>query len=284
MNPTSRSVQANGLRHHLLEWDGGGATTLLCLHGFLDFAWGFQPIAPALAEAGYHVVAPDLRGHGDTEWIGRGGYYHFMDYVFDVADLVDALTRERLMLVGHSMGAAISALYAGTFPDRVHKLVLMEGLSVPEAPLEQLPERTANWVASVRKARQRKPKVYASVEAAAARLKANDPMLDDALAHFLAEKGTREVEGGRSFKHDPVHLTRGPYPFRLSNVVPFWERIDCPTLLIDAAASDLQAPDRAERHSKFRHAREVIIPDAGHMMIRHQPQRVAEVLLDFLRG
>src|SRR5512135_1117342 len=111
--PEHREVEANGLRHHLLTWDGGGRTTLLCLHGFLDLSWGFAPVAPALAEAGYHVVAPDLRGHGDTEWVGRGGYYHFMDYLHDVADLADAVARDDLVVVGHSMGGSIAALLAG---------------------------------------------------------------------------------------------------------------------------------------------------------------------------
>ena len=130
--PTRREVVANGLRHNLLEWDGKGHTTLLCLHGFLDLSWGFAPIAPALAAAGYHVVAPDLRGHGDTEWVGAGGYYHFMDYLHDVADLVDAVAREELVLLGHSMGGSIAALFAGVFPGRTRRIVVMEGMRLPE--------------------------------------------------------------------------------------------------------------------------------------------------------
>src|SRR5512142_1732386 len=112
MDPISRSVIANGLRHRVLEWDGGGGTTLLCLHGFLDFAWAFHRVGPMLAAAGYHVVAPDLRGHGRTERVGAGGYYHFLDYVHDVADLVDAVARDRLAIVGHSMGGGITGYYA----------------------------------------------------------------------------------------------------------------------------------------------------------------------------
>ncbi|MFN7135449.1 MAG: alpha/beta fold hydrolase, partial [Myxococcales bacterium] len=266
MDPIERSVVANGLKHHVLEWDGGGGTTLLCLHGFLDLSWGFAPIAPALARAGYHVVAPDLRGHGDTERIGAGGYYHFMDYVFDVAELAPALARERLVLVGHSMGGAISALYAGAFPDRVHRLVVMEGLDVSETPVSELPERTARWVQTVQAARARAPKVHPGIEAAADRLQANDARLERPLALFLAEKGTRAEGGGRVFKHDPVHLTRGPYAFRLEAVRPFWERIACPTLLLDGAESDFRSEDRRQRHALFRHAREHTIAGAGHMM------------------
>jgi len=279
-------VVANQLRHHVLEWDGGGRTTVLCLHGFLDLAWGFAPIAPALAAAGLHVVAPDLRGHGDSERVGAGGYYHFLDYVFDVADLADALARDRLVVAGHSMGGSIAAYYAGAFPARVARLVVMEGVGVPVEPYARFPERTAEWIDSVRRARTRAPRVYPSIAAAAARLCETDPRCDEPTALFLAEHGTRAVDGGRVFKHDPVHVTRGPYGFRLELARAFWERITAPTLLVDAAHSIfLMLPDLEERYAFFRApgTRRARIEDAAHMMIRHQPGAVAREVLAFLR-
>jgi pimeloyl-ACP methyl ester carboxylesterase len=236
-HPAHRNVVANGLRHHLLEWDGGGPTTLLCLHGFLDLAWSFAPVAPALAAAGYHVVAPDMRGHGDTDRIGAGGYYYFMDYLHDVADLVDAVARDRLALLGHSMGGGIAALYAGAFPERPERLVVMEGIHFREHPGESPPRRAAEWVQAVRRARLREPRVFPSIEACAERVRKFDPRCPPDLALFLAERGTLPVPGGRAFKHDPVHVTRGPYPNRLDLSKAFWSAIRCPVLLLDAEHS-----------------------------------------------
>jgi len=116
MEPTNRDVHIHGFRHRVLEWDGGDSTTLLCLHGFLDLAWSWFAVAPKLAAAGFHVVAPDLRGHGDSDRVGPGGLYHFLDHVRDAADVADALTRERLFVCGHSLGAMIAAYHASSSP------------------------------------------------------------------------------------------------------------------------------------------------------------------------
>ena len=283
-HPVHRDVVANDLRHHVLEWDGGGRTTVLCLHGFLDLAWGFAPIAPALAAAGYHVVAPDLRGHGDSDRVGAGGYYYFMDYLHDVADLVDLLSRERLAIVGHSMGGSIAALYAGAFPDRPDRAVVMEGIRVEERPGESLPRRAADWVHAVRKARLRGPRALPSIEACAERLRQFDPRCPPDLALFLAERGTAPVPGGRAYKHDPVHVTRGPYPFRLDQSKAYWSAVRCPVLFVEAEESEQPAPpDMDERIACFRDARRAVVASAGHMMIRHQPEAVARLLLEFLR-
>jgi pimeloyl-ACP methyl ester carboxylesterase len=284
MEPLSREVVANRLRHRVLEWNGGGHKTVLLLHGFLDIAWGWKRVAEPLAAAGMRVLAPDLRGHGDSDRIGPGGYYHFFDYVFDVADLIEALTDRPLVLIGHSMGGAIASYFAGAFPEAIERVAILEGFGMREESPEVVPARTAEWVRSVRKARARQPRVYPTLEAAAARLRELDPRCDPDFACFLAEQGTREVPGGRAFKHDPVHLTRGPLPFQLALVRPLWEAIRCPTLLVEASESELlaQVPGYEERYRHFRHARRVIITDAGHMLIRHQPERLVAELLAFI--
>jgi pimeloyl-ACP methyl ester carboxylesterase len=283
MDASHSIVVANQLRHHVLTWDGGGSTTVLCLHGFLDSAWGFAQTAPRLAEAGFHVVAVDLRGHGDTEWVKPGGNYHFFDYVFDVADLAEAVSRDRLAIVGHSMGGAIASLYGASFPERPERIAIMEGLIIHEQPLEEMPERTAQWITSVRRLRQRLPKRYPSVEAAAERIRANDPRCPPEVALEAARHGTRAVEGGVVFKHDPTHQARGPHPFRTDHWRSYWTRVRCPTLLVDGGESEAsRPPDYEARLAAFPHGRRVIIPEAGHMMMRHRPAEVAAALLDFL--
>ena len=114
--PDSHKVLANGLEQHVLEWPSRGPApgpTVLLLHGYMDAAATWQPVAPALTAEGFRVLAPDLRGYGDGARVPAGGYYHFADYVFDVADLVDQLVPagSPLIVVGHSMGGTIANMY-----------------------------------------------------------------------------------------------------------------------------------------------------------------------------
>lgn len=283
--PASRKLQLDtGLGYHLLEWDGGGDHTILLIHGFLDHAWGWQPMVEAGLAGGLHIVAPDMRGHGDSDWIGAGGYYHFPDYLADLHDLVEKLARPRLSLVGHSMGGSIAAYYAGAFPDRVHRLALLEGLGPPETSTS-MPERIVTWLAAWKRVRERTPKSYASLDEAAARLAAHDPLVLPAEALRLAERGTAPALGNRvRFKHDPLHATPGPYGFSLDVARQFWTRICCPTLLVYGADSRLRhaPPEESRRGAFFANARTVTLPNAGHMLQRHQPTALAHLLRDFL--
>ena len=289
--PTSRRVPLRtGLAYNVLEWGAAGAEhTVLLVHGFLDFAWGWDAVARRLAAAGLHVLAPDMRGHGDSDRVGAGGYYHFMDYVADLHEVVRLCACSRLSLVGHSMGGGISAYYAGVFPERLAHLAVLEGVNAPEHPME--PSRAAAWIAgwtglAERTAASGKSRAYASLEAAAERLRKNDPRLDPALALWLAERGTRRrADGSIEFKHDPLHVTVGPYGFSVDVATRFWRRITCPTLIVDGAESAFRlAPAEAERrYGAFAQARRAILPGAAHMMQRHQPDALADLLLDFVR-
>jgi pimeloyl-ACP methyl ester carboxylesterase len=282
--PASRKLQlATGLGYHLLEW-GDGDHTVVLIHGFLDHAWGWQPMVEASLTAGLHVVAPDMRGHGDSDWIGPGGYYHFPDYLADLHELIGQVGRARVSLVGHSMGGSIAAYYAGSFPERIHRLALLEGLGPPESK-EPMPARVATWLDAWKKVRERSPKSYASVDEAAARLRDHDPIISRDMALFLAEKGTTPALGGRiRFKHDPLHVTPGPYGFSLATAESFWRRVRCPTLLVAGAQSLMRhAPAEEQRRSAcFQHARRAFVDGAGHMMQRHQPARVGELVRAFL--
>jgi pimeloyl-ACP methyl ester carboxylesterase len=282
--PVSRKLQlATGLGYHMLEW-GDGDHTVVLIHGFLDNAWGWQPVVDAALSAGLHIVAPDMRGHGDSDWVGAGGYYHFVDYLADLHELVGQVGRARVSLVGHSMGGSIAAYYAGAFPERVHKLALLEGLGPPESK-EAMPARVATWLAAWKKVREKSPKSYATVEEAAARIAEHDPLVSAETARFLAEKGTTAALGGRiRFKHDPLHATPGPWGFSLAVAEQFWRRVRCPTLLVAGAQSMMRhtPSEEARRIKCFQHARRAIVEGAGHMMQRHQPKKLGEVLRTFL--
>jgi len=127
VQPTSRSIVANGLRHHLLEWDGGGRSTVLCLHGFLDLAWAFHRIAPRLAQAGFHVIAPDLRGYGRSSPPRSypPDFYH--RDATDMGMLLKALASEPAHVLGWSDGAIITVILAVNHPELVRGVVIWGG-------------------------------------------------------------------------------------------------------------------------------------------------------------
>lgn len=286
MIPRSRRLALpTGLTYHVLEWGepvarGGHDHTVVLVHGFLDLAWGWAPVAERLA-SDFHVVAIDLRGHGDSDWIGAGGYYHFFDYVADLDAVIARVARTRLSVAGHSMGGSVVGYWAGTRPERVHRLALLEGLGPPEAGPD-LPARTRGWIEGWRAAAPRFPKVMADVADAAARLRKHDPLLDAPTAHALAERGTRRTSTGVAWKHDPVHLTQGPYPYRVEAAATFWRAVTAPVIYLEGDRSMLRLPDPEidRRLAAFRTARRVVIAGAGHMLQRNAPAAVADALRD----
>ncbi|HEY8553590.1 MAG TPA: alpha/beta hydrolase [Burkholderiales bacterium] len=283
--PRARTIEANGLRHNVLEWDNAAAdTTVVLLHGFLDLAWSFERVAERLA-ARYHVIAPDFRGHGDSEWIGRGGYYYFPDYTADLARLLPPLTRGRVYLVGHSMGGTVATYYTGTFPERVQKLALLEGIGPPDTKPEDAPERMLEHIRTVDEVRAKALKPLPSLAAAAERLRRLYPRLEAAWAERLAEKSTRPAPdgppGSRIWKHDPLHRTRSPVPFNLAQFRAFIARIRCPVLLVNGGESDMAMARDPERQRLYPNARVRTLPGAGHMMQLDQPGALADILLEF---
>jgi pimeloyl-ACP methyl ester carboxylesterase len=274
-----RLALSSGLTYHVLEWEHPGDLTFVLVHGFSDLGYGWIDVAERLAQHG-HVVAPDLRGHGDSDWIGAGGYYHFFDYIADLDEVIARMARPRMILVGHSMGGSVCGYWAGTRPERLAGLVLIEGLGPPDSAALEPTARTANWIEAWRTGRS-KQRVMPSLDEAVARLRKFDPLLDEAMARRMAVTGTREIEGGVTWKHDPLHMTMGPYPFRLDVAKAFWRRVACPTLIVDGAESRLNLPlaERAERRASFANHRHVVVEGAGHAVQRHQPAAIADLIL-----
>jgi pimeloyl-ACP methyl ester carboxylesterase len=282
--PTSRKLRlATGLDYHLLEWGPPGAPTVVMVHGFLDLAWAFAQVAERLASS-YRVVAIDWRGHGDSDWAGPGGYYHFMDYVADLDDVVAQVSpSDPVSVVAHSMGGTVALYWAGVRPAKCRRAVSLEGLGPPEMP-SVLPARTARWIDAWRETRGKPLKVMASLADAAARMRKHDPLLGDELALWLAERGTRAVDGGFVWKHDPLHATQGPYPFRRDAAIEYWKAITAPVLYVEGAVSSFRflGAEVDARLAVMKDARRATIEGAGHAIARHQPDRLAEVLREFL--
>ena len=287
MKPHERQIElATGLRYHVREWgDADDADqTVILVHGFLDSSATWCPIADAGLAAGRHLVAPDMRGHGDSDRIGAGGYYYFADYLADLDALLECFPDRRIALVGHSMGGSVCAYFTGTYPQRVEKLALLEGMGPPESS-KSAPARIANWIAAWRKIRESTARTYADLAEAAARLRKHDPLLPEELALELAAVGTKKLQDGRLiFKHDRLHATMGPYPFRFEVAAEFWSSIECPVLALEGGESIFRqlGAEAERRYAHIANVRREVVPGAAHMMQRHQPEAIAALLGDFL--
>lgn len=256
--------------------------SVLMLHGFLDSGATWELVAEPLARAGYDVIVPDLRGYGDSGRVGAGGYYHFPDYVGDVAALVDLLAPKRLALVGHSMGGTVASLYAGALPDRLEKLALLEGLGTIHAGPSAALTRMRTWLEDMRKL-ETPQRPLASFEEAVERLARMHPSIPQERIESRARLLTRTDDSGQlRWAYDPMHRTTSPTPFSSDAFKFFLQSITVPTLFVSGGSLGWRVPDENERLACIAKVTHVDLPDAGHMMHWKAPEAVAECLLRFL--
>ncbi len=273
VGPASSFYVSQRLKLHFVDWGNDEKPPLLLVHGGRDHARSWDWVARALREE-YHVIAPDLRGHGDSAW-AIGGQYTLPEYVLDVAQLIDTLGLAPLRIVAHSMGAAISLFYAGVFPDKVSKLVAIEGMKIPD-PVQALMdveiwEATARWINDVRSGSSRQPRRYASIEDAAARMQKENPHLSPEQARHLTVHGVaRNEDGSFSWKFD--NGARPIFPQRMPKGTQeaLWQRIACPTLLMHGTESWHGDPSADGRARHIEHSRVVAVEDAGHWVHHDQ--------------
>ena len=147
--PESQFVEIRGLRYHLRHWRGDPAQRMVLLHGWMDVSASFQFLVDALARD-WDVVAPDWRGYGLTDW-GRSDCYWFPDYLADLDALLERIQPDApANLAGHSLGGNVACLYAGVKPQRIAKLVNLEGFGMAPTRPEQAPRRYARWLTTPR--------------------------------------------------------------------------------------------------------------------------------------
>ena len=283
VGPTSHFHVSQRLRIHYVDWGNESAPAVVLVHGGRDHARNWDWVARDLRRD-FHVIAPDLRGHGDSQW-AVGGMYAVADFVLDIANLIDALGDREIYLVGHSLGGAIALQYAGTFPERISCVVAIEGWGPPMIEEQPAHVRMRQWVNHMHEMERRKPRRYTSREEATKRMIEANPHLTPEMARHLTLHGTRMNEDGTfSWKFDNYVRIRSPYQFNLEDAMDIWGQITAPTLLIKGAESWAPDPERSGRVGSIRQRQTVVIEKAGHWVHHDQIDRVMEVMLDFLAG
>ncbi len=283
IEPESRFYESQRLRLHYVVWGDSGKSPLLLIHGGRDHARNWDRVAEALV-GHYCVYAPDLRGHGDSDW-AIGGQYSMPDFVLDMAALADVIDRDPLTIIGHSLGGSVALQYAGVCPDRVARVVSIEGLGPRLTERRPAHLRMREWIAHMRDLERRRPRRYPSIEAAVARMREENPRLTPEMARHLTVYGTRRNEDGTySWKFDNFVRIHSPYEFNIEDARVIWNQVRCPVLLVRGAESWATDPEEDGRASAFHSYRSVVIEGAGHWVHHDQLDRFLAVVRAFLLG
>ena len=197
--PASHRYVSQRLRLHYVDWGNEAAPPLLMVHGGRDHCRNWDWLAQAL-RGDWHIVAPDLRGHGDSQWL-IGGTYRMSDYVYDIAQLVHQTIDGPVSIVGHSLGGMIALRYAGLYPEKVRRVVAIEGLGPPPSWLAErrakpMHRRLTDWIEEVRGLSARLPRRYESLDAAWRRMHEENPHLSREQARHLTVHGVNRNEDG----------------------------------------------------------------------------------------
>jgi len=284
--PTSHVYFSQRLRLHYVDWGNSDAPPMLLVHGGRDHCRNWDWVAQEFRKD-YHIIAPDLRGHGDSQWM-IGGSYNQIDYVYDIAQLLHQTKMTPVTIIGHSLGGSISVSYTGLYPDTVHKLVSIEGMGPPPSMIaERLNQPTSkriqDWVDDLRKIAGRQPRRYASLEEAFQRMQTENPHLSEARARHLTIHGVNQNEDGTySWKFDNYIRAFPPVGIPFDEMYKIYSQITCPTLLVRGTESWASDPSKDGRADHFKNAQVENIEGAGHWVHHDQLEEFMALTREFL--
>lgn len=283
VGPTSHYFYSQRLKLHYVDWANHGKPTLVLIHGGRDHSRNWDWLALALRRD-WHVIAPDLRGHGDSQW-SVGGNYSMIDYTLDLAQLLEAVDRFPVTIIGHSLGGSISLQYAGTFPDQVRKVVAIEGLGpAPHLVVDHpAPKRMRDWIHEMQALAKRHPRRYWTLEEAVHRMQSANPNLNAEQARHLTVHGCyRDEDGTWLWKFDNFVRGNSPYLFNMRDARQIWAEITCPVLLVRGTESWASDPSKDGRAEAFRNARVANVEGAGHWVHHDRLGPFLELVREFL--
>ncbi|MFC7518565.1 alpha/beta fold hydrolase [Herbaspirillum sp. GCM10030257] len=290
MKPSrSEFIPVRGLQYHIRHWGNEGNPKLFMVHGWMDVSASFQFVVDCLKKD-WHVIAPDWRGFGLTEAPDADCYW-FPDYMGDLDAILDHYSpNEPVNLLGHSMGGNVVTLYAGVRPQRVRKLINLEGFGLRGAKAEQAPGRYAKWLDELREPPTMR--TYATQADVATRLQKTNPRLTDERASFLSGHwSAKNAQGEWEILGDPAHKLISPILYREDEALACWKAITAPVLWVEAEDTEAwrwmgpkeTARVEIDRRIKFiPDVRTEMISKAGHMLHHDQPEILAGMIEGFV--
>jgi pimeloyl-ACP methyl ester carboxylesterase len=267
--PTSHSFISQRLRLHYVDWGNPEAPPVVLVHGGQDHCRNWDWVAQDLRRD-YHVIAPDLRGHGDSQH-SPSGDYALATYVYDLAQLIHQQRLAPVRIIAHSLGGNVALRYTGLYPETVAKLVAIEGLGPTAERLQErgVPETMADrlraWIEGRRILAGRLPRRYASLEEACARMqKENRHLSPEQARHLTIHGASQNEDGSYSWKFDNYVRSWSPIDISADDLHALWAAISCPTLLVNGRESWASNPAEDGRLQYFKHARVAMFDNAGH--------------------
>ena len=251
--PSSHIYFSQRLRLHYVDWGNPDGPPMLLIHGGRDHCRNWDWVAEHFAKD-YHIIAPDLRGHGDSQWEASGNYTQ-ISYVYDIAQLLQQKNMHDVTVIGHSLGGAIALMYTALFPERVKKLVAIEGMGPSPSLAAKQAEISINdsvrsWVDDMRKLSGRLPRRYDTLDDAFKRMRDENPHLSEEQARHLTLHGANQNEDGTySWKFDNYVRVFSMSGLPNEEVKKMYGEISCPTLLMrgeESWASDPVADGRTQ--------------------------------------
>jgi pimeloyl-ACP methyl ester carboxylesterase len=294
----SEFVPVRNLSYHVRTWGAPSPARppLVLLHGWMDVGASWQFVVDAMAEKRW-VVAPDWRGFGLTEG-GDVDNYWMPDYLADLDWLLDHYAGDTPVdLVGHSMGGNVAMQYAGVRPERIRRLVNLEGFGMPLFHPDEAPKRFGKWIDELKRLHRGEMALakYPAPDGVARRLMKTNPRLTQDKADWLAvhwSAAKPRAEGGECWEilGDAAHKIINANIYRVDEVLAIFARISAPLLAVEASDDTLAKSwkgrytlaDYHERLKAVPEARIARVDDAGHMLHHDQPARVAALIEEFL--
>lgn len=288
MRETRVEVGTHGLSLAVCQWNTpSSGVPLVILHGLLEQGAAWDEVARQLSMP---VHAPDHRGQGLSDHVGRGGFYHFWDYVADVERLLDGLGVEQVDLCGHSLGGTVACLFASCRPERVRRLVLVEGLGPPDMAGSEL-DRGRRFLTDRSRVLAHRP--LDGLDDAVARMRRWSPRLSEDRARRLAARVTRPIRPGDTlageaapgqliWTWDPLHRARSPRPFLAASFAHHLDALQAPVWLLYGSETFYAWPDLPEREARLDIQERRVLDGCGHSPHLEAPGRVAAFLADAL--